>query len=155
MPSSMALPPLHAHSDDSRQSCTLAEFASAFPLESTLVERKTGVRKEPLQEARVAFSNTHGGLILIGVRDDGEVLGWRLSTGLEQEVLDAVADAVHPTWTATALLARHCPASSNARARCTSRCRAARDFARPCKISRWPSVNDKEYELQFGSLQWA
>lgn len=93
MPPWVTLPPLHMHSDDRRQSYTLAEFASAFPLESTLVERKTGLGKKPLQEALVAFSNTHGGLILIGVRDDGEVLGRRLSTGVEQEVLDDVADA--------------------------------------------------------------
>lgn len=58
MPPSMVLPPLHVYSDDRRQSYTLAEFASAFPLESTLVERKTGVGKKPLQEALVAFSNT-------------------------------------------------------------------------------------------------
>lgn len=89
----MTLPPLHVHSDDRRQSYTLAEFGTAFPLENTLIERKTGIGKKPLQEALVAFSNTSGGLILIGVKDDGVVVGRRLTSGAEQEILDSVADA--------------------------------------------------------------
>lgn len=47
------------------------EFVRAFPRESSVVERKTGASGRPLQEAAVAFSNTEGGVILIGVGDDG------------------------------------------------------------------------------------
>jgi ATP-dependent DNA helicase RecG len=87
------LPPLHVHSDDQRLTYTRAEFEAAFPEESSTVEFKTGTGRTPLQEALVAFTNTRGGVILIGVDDGGKVLGRRLGPGVEQDVLDAVAEA--------------------------------------------------------------
>ena len=51
------------------------EFARAFPSESELVERKRGAGGKALQEAVTAFSNGDGGVVLIGVDDDGGVAG--------------------------------------------------------------------------------
>lgn len=42
------------------------EFTEAFPEESQLVEFKEGVSSERLQEAVVAFSNSDGGVVLLG-----------------------------------------------------------------------------------------
>ena len=52
-----------------------AEFRSAYPSEGQHVEFKTGVSGAQLQNTAVAFSNTDGGVILIGVTDEGEVRG--------------------------------------------------------------------------------
>lgn len=48
-----------------------AEFRAAFPGESQHVEFKRGTSMDELQNTAVAFSNSEGGVILIGVRDDG------------------------------------------------------------------------------------
>ena len=53
----------------------------------------------------------------------------------------STVDGETPTCAAMPVFARPCPASSSARARCTSRCRAVRDLLRLSKISRWLSVN--------------
>lgn len=87
------LPALHPRSPDRRLTYSLDEFNKAFPRENTLIERKSGIGKKPLQEVLVAFTNADGGVILIGVKDDGSLAGRRLTSGTEQEVLDAVADA--------------------------------------------------------------
>lgn len=50
-------------------------FRVAFPGEGQLVEFKRGSSGEQLQNTAVAFSNADGGVILIGVADDGEVVG--------------------------------------------------------------------------------
>ncbi len=54
---------------------SLMEFAEAFPSESEFVERKSGFNRTAVQEAAVAFSNADGGVILIGVDDDGAIVG--------------------------------------------------------------------------------
>jgi predicted HTH transcriptional regulator len=66
------LPPLHPASRDQRKRYTLAEFRAAFPTETDHVEFKSSGSKDPLQKALVALSNTAGGVILIGVDDQGE-----------------------------------------------------------------------------------
>lgn len=63
-----------------------AELAQAFPSESEVVERKTGVSGKAIQETVVAFSNGRGGVILIGVQDDGTVVGRDLSPGLADDL---------------------------------------------------------------------
>lgn len=65
---------------------TEAQFAAAFPRETTHVEFKTGLGREPLQEALVAMSNRDGGVILVGVRNDGTVAGKRLDQGAEEQI---------------------------------------------------------------------
>ena len=62
------------------------EFAVHFPEESSTVEYKTGVSGAPLQDSAVAFSNAAGGVILIGVRDDGTVEGRRLDSGTQDDI---------------------------------------------------------------------
>ncbi|HEX5762371.1 MAG TPA: RNA-binding domain-containing protein [Solirubrobacterales bacterium] len=63
------------------------EFKQAFPEESEHTEFKSGISRKQLQETAVAFSNADGGVILVGVADDGEILGRSLDGG--------TADAIH------------------------------------------------------------
>ena len=72
----MAYPLFHPRSRRSpRAVLAQGEFAVEFPQEGVLVEFKEGFGQGRLQEAIVAFSNTKGGVILVGVRDDGSVKG--------------------------------------------------------------------------------
>ena len=64
-------------------------FVTSFPLENDYIERKTGVGAKPLARAITAFSNTDGGVILVGVRDDGEVVGRALTEGVENAIHEA------------------------------------------------------------------
>ena len=73
---------------------TADEFARAFPAESDHVERKRGTGSRELQRAIVAFSNSDGGVILIGVGDRGAVLGRPATPGTEDAIHEA-ALAVH------------------------------------------------------------
>lgn len=69
---------------------SLAEFEAAFPCEGQYVERKSGVSTKALQEAVVAFSNSEGGIVLIGVDDSGRVLGKQLTQGVEKSIHQAI-----------------------------------------------------------------
>jgi ATP-dependent DNA helicase RecG len=73
---------------------TLDEFRRAFPSESDYVERKAGTGQTAVARAIAAFSNTDGGVVLIGVRDDGEVIGRPLTAGGENAI-HAAALTVH------------------------------------------------------------
>jgi len=68
---------------------TLAEFEAAFPAESDYIERKAGTGQHPLARAITALSNTEGGVVLIGVRDDGAVVGRSLTEGVENAIHQA------------------------------------------------------------------
>jgi len=92
----MAYPPLHPESDSAPSSFTLAEFERAFPSESAHVEFKTGAGNQPLQEAIVAFSNADGGVILVGVRDDGSIAGRELNQGTMDTIVQAFRDTHEP-----------------------------------------------------------
>jgi ATP-dependent DNA helicase RecG len=76
-----------------RPSYTAAEFDALFQSEGDQCERKTGLGNNPLQEALVAFSNADGGVMFIGVTDDGEVVGKRLDSGTEDAIHQAARDA--------------------------------------------------------------
>jgi ATP-dependent DNA helicase RecG len=65
---------------------TAEDFRREFPGESQHIEFKTGLGEE-IQDAVVAFSNADGGVILVGVADNGEVVGRPLDPGS--------ADAIH------------------------------------------------------------
>lgn len=69
------------------------EFASEFPGESDYVEFKSGVSGPQLQDTAVAFSNVEGGVILVGVADDGTVRGRRLDSGTQDDVHQALNSA--------------------------------------------------------------
>jgi ATP-dependent DNA helicase RecG len=74
-----------------------AEFVAGFPItETDLVERKTGVSRGPLADSVVAFSNTDGGVILIGVDDAGDVVGRELTQGLEDDVHEVMSNIRDP-----------------------------------------------------------
>ena len=93
----MVYPPFHPLSTTSPpQAMTRAEVAVAFPTESALVERKKGAGREPLTETVVSFSNTDGGIILIGVSNDGEVVGRELTQGLEDDLHEMIGYVSNP-----------------------------------------------------------
>jgi len=67
-----------------------AEFAVAFPTESDLIERKKGAGRESITDSVVSFSNTDGGVILIGVDNDGAIVGRELTQGLEDDLHEMI-----------------------------------------------------------------
>ncbi len=89
-------PPFHPKSDRAPAKMTLAEFREGFAAESDYIERKTGVGQKPIVKAIAALSNTDGGVILIGVRDDGEVIGRGLTEGVENAIHEAALTVHDP-----------------------------------------------------------
>ncbi len=55
---------------------TFDDFRAEFPAEGQYLEFKQGVSQEKIQDAVVAFSNKDGGVVLIGVRDNGTLNGF-------------------------------------------------------------------------------
>jgi ATP-dependent DNA helicase RecG len=80
LPPNSSYPPFHPERRERPLALTADEFSREFPCESEYVEFKSGIGKE-LQDSAVAFSNADGGVILIGVADDGEILGRTLDPG--------------------------------------------------------------------------
>ncbi len=70
------------------------EFATLIERETGTVELKAGAGAEPLQRTMVAFSNSGGGTIVIGVTDERIVTGRRLDQGTDDAVHQA-AGAAH------------------------------------------------------------
>ena len=93
-PRSLAYPLFHP---ESRRPIPLAltveEFSTAFPDESQFVEFKKGTSQQELQSTAVAFSNARGGVILIGVRDDGSVAARALDAGTQDDIHRAMQAA--------------------------------------------------------------
>lgn len=94
--SNRALPPFHPRSPQAPETMTLEEFTRSFPAESDYVERKTGAGQSSLARAITAFSNSDGGVVLIGVRDSGEIVGRPLGEGVEQAVHDGALTVHDP-----------------------------------------------------------
>jgi ATP-dependent DNA helicase RecG len=92
----MSFPLFHP---ESRAAAPLAlsgqEFARAFPEESQHVEFKRGVGR-PVQDSIVAFSNAEGGLVIVGVDDDGAVIGRDLTQGLQDDLHRLLATVRDP-----------------------------------------------------------
>ena len=65
---------------------SMEDFHREYPDESQHVEFKTGLSRKKVQEAVVAFSNTDGGTVFIGVEDDGTPVGYTLSEGAIQDI---------------------------------------------------------------------
>ncbi|MGH2820984.1 MAG: ATP-binding protein [Actinomycetota bacterium] len=76
-----------------RSNYTRAAFSKLVSRESETVERKTGTGHHPIQEAIVAFSNTEGGAIFVGVRDDGTVVGRKHDQGVDDKIHEAALSA--------------------------------------------------------------
>jgi ATP-dependent DNA helicase RecG len=68
---------------------TAKEVLAAFPAEGDFVERKTGTGQKGLQRSITAFSNTDGGVVLIGVDDKGSIVGRALTAATEDAVHQA------------------------------------------------------------------
>lgn len=66
------------------------EFREAFPYEGQYVEFKEGAGSRPIQRTVTAFSNTDGGVLLLGVADDGSVVGKPLTPGLVDDITQAI-----------------------------------------------------------------
>jgi ATP-dependent DNA helicase RecG len=75
---------------------TLQEFSEAFPEESRYVEFKTGISSKAVQRTVTAFSNTDGGVLLIGVDDQGRVQGRSLTSGVESDITRAILAVSDP-----------------------------------------------------------
>lgn len=80
-------PPFHPQRSDLPLSFTAGDFRAAFPEEGQYIEFKRGAGSKPLQQTVVAFSNADGGVIVIGVDDDGSIVGKALDAG--------TSDAIH------------------------------------------------------------
>jgi ATP-dependent DNA helicase RecG len=72
------------------------DFQEAFPAESSFVEWKAGLGRGPIRETVTAFSNDQGGVILIGVDDQGGVIGQRLNPGSETTIHEAIGEVRDP-----------------------------------------------------------
>lgn len=93
----MAYPPWHpSNRDPLPLVMELKDFVAAYPEESEHVEFKEGFSTQRLQAAVVAFSNTDGGVVLIGVNDRGQPVGRRLTGELEADLHQAVRQTVNP-----------------------------------------------------------
>jgi predicted HTH transcriptional regulator len=74
-------------------SYTAEEFARLISRETDRLELKTGAGAKPLQEAMVAFSNTDGGVIFLGVDDRRQVQGRQLDHGTDDRIHEAAVGA--------------------------------------------------------------
>jgi ATP-dependent DNA helicase RecG len=93
----MSYPPLHPASTEQPASfVSLAAFKRHFPAESPYVEFKTGTGNQPLQDSIVAFSNADGGVIFVGVNDEGELVGRELTTGTFDAIVQAFRNIHDP-----------------------------------------------------------
>lgn len=83
----MAYPPFHERGPRTAPLVMSTEdFARAFPGETDHVEFKQGIPEEKVREAVAAFSNADGGVVLLGVRDDGTVTGLDVTGETEARV---------------------------------------------------------------------
>ena len=92
----MTYPPFHPMGDRQPSSMTLDEFKAEFPDENQYVEWKEGTSREKLQEAIVAFSNTDGGVVMIGVDDRGIPIGKRLDEGTRKNLWEIINEIKSP-----------------------------------------------------------
>lgn len=73
-----------------------AEFERAFPEESDYVEFKQGISRNQLQDTVVSFSNASGGVILIGIADNGDVVGKPYDSGTVDSIHQVMRDVHDP-----------------------------------------------------------
>mgnify|MGYP001221494187 CR=1 FL=1 len=76
-----------------RHNYTTDEFHQLIEREGNRVELKTGAGRKPIQEVLVAMSNTDGGVIFLGVKDDRTVVGRKPDQGTEDAINQAARDA--------------------------------------------------------------
>ena len=83
-------------SGDLPMAMTSEDFRAAFPGETGHLEFKQGLPEHKVQEAVVAFSNTAGGVIVLGVAPDGSPRGLTVDGEFLARVHRAVAQARDP-----------------------------------------------------------
>lgn len=82
----MSYPLLHPRdSRPQRFSLSRDEFRQEFR-EGPHIEFKSGVGKGQVESSAVAFMNADGGLVFVGVTDDGRARGRRLDSGTEDDI---------------------------------------------------------------------
>lgn len=74
-------------------SLTAREFEHLLARETDRVELREGISRQRLQDTLVALSNTEGGVVLIGVRDDGSIRGRRRDPSLDDKIHDVAMAA--------------------------------------------------------------
>ena len=89
-------PPFHPQRTDLQLALEVEEFRREFPEEGQYVEFKKGIGRDQLQETAVAFSNADGGVILVGVSDDGEIVGRALDGGTTDSIHQVMRDVRDP-----------------------------------------------------------
>lgn len=89
-------PPFHPRRPELPLTIDREEFKREFPGEGQYIEFKSGIGRDPLQETVVAFSNADGGVILIGVSDDGEIVGRELDSGTADTIHQVMRDIHDP-----------------------------------------------------------
>ena len=67
------------------------QFAKEFPAESERIEFKESVPLDRIAKTATAFSNTDGGVILLGVSDTGRIKGLSLSSDKEIDIHNRLA----------------------------------------------------------------
>jgi ATP-dependent DNA helicase RecG len=72
------------------------QFRLEFPMETEFIERKQGASSSAIQETVVALSNAHGGVVLVGVKDDGEIAGAPLTQRLSERLHEAIGAVRNP-----------------------------------------------------------
>jgi len=75
---------------------SVEEFSAAFPRETGHVEFKEGLGARAIQDAAVAFANSDGGVLIIGVNDSGKVIGRELTQAAEETIHRAIAEVRNP-----------------------------------------------------------
>lgn len=90
-PASSPYPPFHPRRPNLPLALDPADFRREYPEEDQYVEFNRGVGQDNIQDTVVAFSNAEGGVILVGVEDNGMISGRRLDAG----TADAIHQAIH------------------------------------------------------------
>jgi ATP-dependent DNA helicase RecG len=89
-------PPFHPERADLPLVLGGEEFRREFPEEGQYVEFKRGIGRDQLQDTIVAFSNADGGVILVGVADDGTILGKPLDVGTTDSIHQVMRNVRDP-----------------------------------------------------------
>ncbi len=76
-------------------SISLERFAREVDGESSVLEFKRGDSPKPIAEAVTAFSNTNGGVVLVGVDDDGSVRGVNAGEQKIAQLYSGIHSALH------------------------------------------------------------
>lgn len=93
----MPYPPFHPLSDvEPPMVMARHEFDALLATESSVVELKTSAGGNAIRETIVAFSNSDGGVIVVGVSDGGEVIGCQLTPATEDTIHQHVATIRNP-----------------------------------------------------------